>query len=144
MEIVCGSCGATNRLAMEKLQPGRTPVCGRCHTALQVADEPLNVTDRTFAEEVENSPAPVLVDFWAPWCGPCRMVSPVVERLAGEFAGRIRVAKMNVDENPRTSERFAIRSIPALLLFRGGREAARTVGAQSPADLRRWIERTIA
>jgi thioredoxin 2 len=143
MEIVCGNCGTTNRVPVEKLQAGRAQVCGRCKTPLEVGSGPLEVTDSTFGEEVEKSTLPVLVDFWAPWCGPCRMVSPTVEKLAVEFAGRVRVAKMNVDENPGTAGRFGIQSIPALLLFRGGREASRTVGAQSQSELRRWIERSI-
>ena len=140
MEIACRNCGTTNRVALEKLQPGKAPVCGRCKAPLDAGSGPIEVTDRTFGERVEKSSTPVLVDFWAPWCGPCRMVSPVVEKLATEFAGRLRVVKMNVDENPQTAGRFDIRSIPALVLFRGGREASRTVGAQSQADLRRWID----
>jgi thioredoxin 2 len=144
LQISCAHCGATNRVPVEKLKPGRAPVCGRCKTPLQPDATPANVTDATFAELVERSSLPVLVDFWAPWCGPCRMVGPIVEDLAKEFAGRIRVAKMNVDDNPATSSRFDIQSIPALILFRGGAEAARTVGAQSKPYLRQWIESAVA
>ncbi len=144
LQIACPHCGATNRVPTEKLKPGRAPVCGRCKTPLQPDAAPANVTDATFAELVERSSLPVLVDFWAPWCGPCRMVGPIVEELAKEFAGRLRVAKMNVDDNPATSSRFDIQSIPALILFRGGTEAARTVGAQSKPYLRQWIESAVA
>lgn len=144
MELVCGNCGARNRVPESKLQQGKEPVCGRCKTPLTGNAGPTNVTDVTFASQVESSDLPVLVDFWAPWCGPCRMISPVVEKLAGEFGGKLRVAKMNVDENPVTASRFDIRSIPALIIFRGGREAARTLGARGAADLRRWIESVIS
>jgi len=102
------------------------------------------VTDATFAAEVEGSPVPVLVDIWAPWCGPCRQIAPVVEELAMEFAGRLRVAKLNADENPVTSDRFRIRSIPALLMFKGGREVDRMIGAQPKPEIVRRVERLIA
>jgi thioredoxin 2 len=144
MQAVCGKCGAANRIPLEKMQPGRAPVCGRCKAPLPVGAVPMVVTDGTFSEQVERSALPVLVDFWAPWCGPCRILSPVVEELAAEFAGRIRVAKINVDDNPTTASRFDIRGIPALVLFRAGREAGRQVGAQPKTELRRWIEHAIA
>ncbi len=99
------------------------------------------MTDATFAAEVEGSTLPVLVDAWAPWCGPCRMVAPVVEELAAEMAGRVRVAKLNVDENPVTAARFRIQSIPSLLVFHGGREVDRMVGAQPKSEIARRLER---
>jgi len=97
---------------------------------------PLVLTDRTFAQVIGQGDMPVLVDFWAPWCGPCRMVTPTVEQLAREFDGRARVAKLNVDENPRTSQSFNIRGIPALLIFRNGQIVERFVGVQPIATLR--------
>ena len=142
--IRCGSCGATNRVPLEKLQSGLAPICGRCKTPLAARPEPVVVTDENFANEVERSPLPVLVDMWAPWCGPCRQVSPVVEELAVEFSGRLRVAKLNVDENPVTADRFQIRSIPALLVFKEGREIDRIIGAQPKSAILRRVEQLIA
>jgi thioredoxin 2 len=129
--IRCSRCGATNRLPQSKLDQGLSPVCGRCKQPLSGAAlaGPLTVTDASFAADVERSPLPVLVDAWAPWCGPCRMVGPAVDALAAELAGQVRVAKLNVDENPLTAGRFDIRSIPTLLVMRQGREIDRIVGA---------------
>lgn len=141
--VNCPACGAGNRVPAEKLAQGRQPVCGRCKSPLPTAVRPLVVTDATFSEQVEHSPLPVLVDMWAPWCGPCRYVAPIVEQLAGELAGRLRVAQLNVDENPVTSSRFRIQSIPALLLFQNGREIDRIIGAQSKGEILRRIDRVL-
>jgi thioredoxin len=102
------------------------------------------VTDANFSAEVERSPLPVLLDMWAPWCGPCRVVTPLVDQLALEMAGRIRVGKLNVDENPVTAERFQIRGIPALLVFKAGREIDRMVGVQPKSEIARRLERALA
>jgi len=141
--IRCYACGANNRVPLEKIKQGLEPVCGRCKNPLQIDGKPMTVTDATFAAEVERSPLPVLLDLWAPWCGPCRMVAPVVEELAGEFAGRVRVAKLNVDENPATASRFRVQSIPTLLVLKEGREMERIVGAQPKAEIVRQLERTL-
>lgn len=105
--------------------------------------KPITVTDSSFSAEVERSQSPILVDMWAPWCGPCRVLAPVIEQLAAEMAGRVRVAKLNVDENPVTAERFNVRGIPALLVFKAGREVDRMVGVQSKAEIVRRVERVI-
>jgi thioredoxin 2 len=142
--IRCSACGATNRVPLEKIGQGLRPVCGRCQAVLAVAIKPVTVTDANFAAEVERSPLPVLLDMWAPWCGPCGMVAPVVEELAAEMADRVRVAKLNVDENPATAARFRVQSIPTLLLLKGSRELNRIVGVQSKAAILQRLERLAA
>src|SRR5437868_4220271 len=139
--IRCKNCGTANRVPREKLEQGREPVCGRCKQLLAVSHKLVNVTDATFASEVERSPVPVLVDLWAPWCGPCRMIAPVLEELAKEMAGRVRVAKLNVDENPATASRFNVMSIPTLLVLKGGRELERIVGVQPKNEIVKRLER---
>jgi thioredoxin 2 len=142
--IRCPACGARNRVPPAKLQQGRQPICGRCKTPLLADHKPVTVTDATFSAEVERSPLPVLLDLWAPWCGPCRMVAPVVEELAREMAGRVKVAKLNVDENPTTATRFRVQSIPTLLVLKGGQELERIVGLQPKAEIARRLQRVNA
>lgn len=141
--IGCPACGATNRVPGDKIAEGRAPVCGKCKAPLPVG-KPQPVTDATFAQDVEGWPVPVLVDAWAPWCGPCHMIAPIVDQLAVELAGRVRVVKLNVDNNPRTAARFDLRSIPTLLVLKGGREIDRLVGVQPKQEIARRLERAIA
>jgi thioredoxin 2 len=140
----CPVCNATNRVPRDKIAQGLEPVCGRCKTPLLVSNKPMTVTDATFSTEVERSPLPVLLDMWAAWCAPCRMIAPAVEELAAEMAGRVRVAKLNVDENPLTATRFNVHSIPTLLVLKAGREIDRIVGVQPKTEIARRLERVIA
>ncbi|HUN12128.1 MAG TPA: thioredoxin [Rhabdaerophilum sp.] len=97
------------------------------------------VTDKSFAADVLQSAVPVVVDFWAPWCGPCKMIAPALDEIAGEMAGKVKVVKVNVDENQEVAAQFGIRSIPTLMVFKGGKLAATKVGAGSKSDLSKWI-----
>jgi thioredoxin 2 len=142
--IRCAECGAANRVPREKIEQGLQPKCGRCKSPLQVQNAPMTVTDGTFAAEVERSPIPVLVDAWAAWCGPCRMIAPVIDELATELAGRVKVAKLNVDENPAMASRFGLRSIPTLLVMKGGREVDRLIGVQPKQEILRRLERAMS
>jgi len=128
----CSSCGKPNRILRARLK--EDPVCGRCKEHI-FPRRPVVVTDANWKQEVEDSPIPVLVDFWAPWCGPCRAVAPVLEALAGERAGKIKIAKLNVDENPRTSARFSVQAIPTMILFRGPIEVDQIRGAVPKATI---------
>ena len=101
---------------------------------------PADTTDATFDADVLESETPVLVDFWAPWCGPCRMVAPIVEELAGEYEGRVKFLKLNTDENPKVASKFGIRSIPTLLVFKGGVIAGQIVGFRPKSDLAKRLD----
>jgi thioredoxin 2 len=120
--LTCATCGKRNRI---RPSPKGAPHCGFCGAPLPWL---VDATDATFDIEAKASVA-VVVDLWAPWCGPCRFVSPILEQLAGEYAGRLKVIKVNVDENPRLAERFDARSIPTLIVLRDGRVVDRIVGA---------------
>jgi thioredoxin 2 len=138
-EVVrCDSCGTKNRVPVAA---SGTPRCGKCKSQLPwIAD----ADDTSFAAVVEHAALPVLVDLWAPWCGPCRMVSPALEQLAHSFAGKIKLVKVNVDQAPQTAARFDARGIPTLLIMRDGKETARQVGAAPEHALRAWLEEALA
>lgn len=144
MQIIgCGKCGVNNRVDPGAAQKAIAK-CGKCGTPLDLSEaapskddkKPIVVTDATLTRELENAGhLPVLVDAWAPWCGPCRMVGPVMDQLAAESNGRYKIAKLNVDDNPQTASRFQISSIPTLLIFRDGKLIDRMVGAQPKAAI---------
>ncbi len=105
--------------------------------------KPVDVTDSTFGDVVLKSPIPTFVDFWAPWCGPCRMVAPVVEKLASEYVGKVRFVKMNTDENMNTPMSYRIQGIPTMIIFKDGKEAARIVGFRPEAEIKKQLDATL-
>jgi thioredoxin 2 len=124
----CSSCGAKNRVPATRLRDA--PRCGKCKTAFGALDRPVELADpQAFDELVSGSPLPVLVDFWAPWCGPCRIVGPELEKLARDKAQSVVVAKLNTDAVPNVAARYGISGIPTMILFHGGRESKRLSGA---------------
>jgi thioredoxin 2 len=138
--VTCPSCGAKNRLP--PVQAGRKAVCGKCKTPLTESG-PIEVTDTTFATEVERSTTPVLLDLWADWCGPCHMLAPTIDQLSSELSGRVKVAKLNIDENPGVANRFGVRSIPTLLVLKSGKEVDRIVGVQPKQEIVRRLEKVL-
>ncbi len=140
MIIRCLSCGTKNRMPETRLN--ERPLCGRCGTPLVVggdAGQPFDITDAAFTREVLTAPGTVIVDCWAPWCAPCRTVAPLLEELAAKYAGGVRIAKLNVDENPVTAAQFDIRNIPTLLFFRDGKLLSRAVGALPKEEIERRL-----
>jgi thioredoxin 2 len=135
----CDSCGAFNRMGLLYV-PGREPSCGKCKAPLAATGVPTHLAPGSLEVARKTSPIPLLVDFWAPWCGPCKAMAPALEQLGRELAGRIVVAKLNTDEDPASSQALGIQGIPTLILFRGGKEVDRLVGARPLAELRRFVD----
>lgn len=139
--VACPQCHSLVRVP--EARAGEHPRCPRCKAQV-LAGEPVALDAAAFAAHVERATLPTLVDFWAPWCGPCRMMAPVLDRTAAERVMQLRVAKVNTDEQPQLAGRFGIRSIPTLILFREGRELARQSGAIDAASLSRWLDSALA
>jgi len=120
----------------------KRPLCGKCGVPLVVGTDtgqPLDVTDGTFSREVLSHPGSVLMDCWAPWCAPCRMLTPILEELASKYAGGIKIVKLNVDENPLTASKYHIQNIPTMLLFKDGKIVNRLVGVLPKAEIERYL-----
>ena len=139
--IACEHCGTKNRIPRQKIHD--RPLCGKCYQRLsqgKIYDHPLDINDQVFAQEVIQFPGPVLVDCWAQWCGPCQMMGPVLDQIAREYAGKIKIVKLNVDENPVTSSQYSIQSIPTMLIFKDGKVMNRLVGALPKSQIEDQIK----
>jgi len=136
LHITCPACGATNRVPGERM--AEHPVCGKCKQAL-FRGKPMELNEANFGAQLAASDIPVVVDFWAPWCGPCRSMAPHFERAAALLEPQVRLAKLNTEEAQATAARLGIRSIPTLIMFRNGREVARQSGAMDANSLVQWV-----
>lgn len=135
----CARCGSFNRIPSER--PAGEAVCGRCQSALDLSGAPQSVDAARYAHALANSPVPVLVDFWAPWCGPCRAAAPILEGLGKRHAGRLLVLKVNTDEDPQPSAALGIQAIPTFVVFRDGVEQARQAGVLPAPQMGQWLDR---
>ena len=138
--IQCRYCGARNRVPKHRLKD--RPICGKCHKQLpppSFNQHPVVVTDRSFQDEVLSHPGVVLLDCWAAWCGPCKMVAPIMDQLAREFVGKAKVAKLNIDQNPLTASRYRILSVPTLLFFKNGQVVQTLAGAYGKPEIERQL-----
>ena len=135
--ITCQNCGAKNRVSLDL---SKQAVCGKCKTPLIISSSPIIINDGNFADEIEKSKIPVLLDFWATWCPPCKMIAPIIDALAKEMSGKAKIGKLDVDQNPITAGRFHVQSIPTLIIFKYGKEVDRMVGSQSKEAMLRRLQ----
>lgn len=135
--VVCPHCNAVNRIPNQRLSDA--PNCGKCKQPL-FTGEPQNLTQATMAKVIANSDLPVVVDFWAPWCGPCQMMAPMFAEATKNLEPQVRMAKVNTEQEQQLGAQYAIRSIPTLVIFKGGKEVARQSGVMQPAQLQAWIQ----